>query len=390
MTVRALIGLLAFVLAGCADGPAAEGPRQCTPAPEAAPAPLNACGGGARVTVASVGDVLLHAALQRRGYAEGFDAIWGRAAPWLESADIVTANLEGPAAAGVARGGRPADDPGPVFDGVVYSGYPQFNYHPSAIDALRALGVDLVSTANNHALDRGTRGVDATLAALAARGMAHTGTIARGAPRDFATRLDTPLGPVAFIACSYDTNGIADPGRQVLLCHRDRAELLALVRAEAARGAVIVLPHWGVEYSHRPTSRQRALARDLAGAGATAVIGAHPHVVQPWETVEGAAGVQVPVIHSLGNFVSAQGALARRTGIIVRVELCRGSRGRPVAAGAGWVPVMMLWTPRGPELYRPRPGADAGPGAARALVERLIPGRDLSVAAQCRPDGQGG
>jgi poly-gamma-glutamate capsule biosynthesis protein CapA/YwtB (metallophosphatase superfamily) len=66
-------------------------------------------------------------------------------------------------------------DPGRVFDRNVYSSYPRFNYHASLLDDLIRSGVDVVSTANNHALDRESTGVDATIAALDRVGLAHTG-----------------------------------------------------------------------------------------------------------------------------------------------------------------------------------------------------------------------
>jgi len=365
--------------AGPAAGQAA--PALCRPDPARIPV-VNACTDRARVSVAVVGDVLLHAPLQRRGYRYGFHTIWGAAVPVLRAADIAIANLEGPVAPGLLRGGRRVADPGPVFDGAVYTGYPAFNYHPVVIDALRAAGVDAVTTANNHAMDRGPAGAVATLAELRRRGMAATGTTDPGAPRDFAARLPTALGTLSLIGCSYGTNGLPDPHRQVLLCFRDRAELLARVRVEAARpgsAGVIVLPHWGTEYNHQPGQDQRALARDLVAAGALAVVGTHPHVVQPWEVLTGPAG-RVPVVHSTGNFVSGQVELARRTGLMVWMDLCRTPRG--VAVGAlGHLPMVMTFE-QGPVLTLPGLGAQS---AARALLDRLVPGSDLTGALVCGP-----
>ena len=108
----------------------------------------------------------------------------------------------------------------------------------------------------------------------------------RGAPRHFTAEIPTILGRLVLVACSFSTNGVPDPGDQVLLCYRDRAELLRLIRDSAVRpgvAGVLVLPHWGVEYTHRPLAIDRALAAEMAGAGALAVIGTHPHVVQPWD-----------------------------------------------------------------------------------------------------------
>jgi poly-gamma-glutamate synthesis protein (capsule biosynthesis protein) len=372
--------LLSIVLALLAGGAKAQ--PLCRPEPTAIPV-VNACARGPRVSVAVVGDVLLHEVLQRVGYRYGFAVLWQAAVPILSAADVAIANLEVPTAPGFARGGRRRADPGAVFDGVVHTDYPQFNAHPSVIDALAAAGVDAVTVANNHALDRGPAGLDATLGELAARRMPATGAIVGGAPRDFAVRLPTRLGVLALIGCTYGTNGIPDPRRQVLNCFQDRAELLALVRAESARpgaAGVIVLPHWGDEYSHSPNAAQRALAAELAQAGALAVVGTHPHVVQPWEYPQGPRG-RVPVVHSTGNFVAAQIELSRRVGILAWLDLCPTAQGVAVGA-AGHLPMVMDFD-RWPQVTIPDAEAAGSGAAARALLDRLLPGTDLTAALTC-------
>ena len=359
---------------------AAQAQQVCAPR---ALAQVNACQGSARVSLAVVGDVLLHRALQSRGYGRGFASIWGAAIPLLSAADLAIANLEGPTAAGFSMNGRQIQDPGPVLDGTVYSGYPRFNYHPVVINDLRAAGVDVVTTANNHALDRGPRGLDATLAALDAARMSHVGAVPGGAPRFSPLRLRTRVGALSLIACTFSTNGTADPQAQVPRCYRDRAQLLRLVRQEAARGAgVLVLPHWGQEYVLSPNARQRRLARDLVAAGAMAVIGTHPHVPQPWEMISGPAGT-VPIIYSTGNFVAAQPPLERATSVLAWLELCSGPVA-PRVAGAGFVPLQMEFEGADPSLTLPRPGMGPRAAAGHALLVRMIPGYDLTAMTQCR------
>ncbi|WP_172298725.1 CapA family protein [Pseudoruegeria sp. HB172150] len=333
----------------------AQAGAMCRAVIEPAPATVNSCTGGSTVTIAAVGDVLLHRPLQRHGYASrnGFRNIWRTAEPFISRADIAYANLEGPAAQGVSRTLQDIRDPGAKLDEVVYTGYPQFNYNPRIVKQLKAAGFDVVSTANNHAMDRGPLGADRTIAALKSARLSHTGTIAAGAGRSFVTHVDSPAGPVAFIACSFDTNGLADPSRQVLRCYRDRAELLSIIRQQARNpqvAGVIVTPHWGSEYATTPDAAQRSLARDMAAAGATAILGAHPHVVQRWDWLSGPVGKTL-AIYSLGNFVSGQlDALNRRSGALAWLELCRGATGKLAVAQAGWIPVVMYKTAQGPYL----------------------------------------
>ena len=304
-----------------------------------------ACAEGDRITIAAVGDVLLHGPLQQQAYADpdGFRSLWQEALPLLANADITYANLEGTTAAGVDSAGRSVPDPGRVF-GSVYTSYPQFNYHPSLLRDLLASGVDVVSTANNHSMDRHSLGVDRTIDALEEAGLAFTGTRRRGESRSWAVRTNVRGVRLSFIACTYGTNGIRDPYDQVFLCFQQRDELLSLVSAEAARAdvdAVIVTPHWGDEYHATPNRGQVELAHDLLEAGALAVIGSHPHVLQPWEKHVTSDGREGFVIYSLGNFVSNQTTLPKQSTLLLYLGLTKDHDGIVRIHGARYVPMYM-------------------------------------------------
>lgn len=387
----ALITLLA-ALAGCvpeAGRPpavplATGGPVDtCTGAPEFEATPLNACT-GPRVRLAFVGDVLLHTQLQDHGYKVGFGNVWHQPARYLSAADLAVANLEGAVAPGVAQNGASGPDPGPRVDNRVYTGFPQFNYHPVVLRDLKAAGVDLVTTANNHAMDRGVTGADMTLAEVAKAGLSAVGTVPSTGPGDFVHRRATPAGTLAFIACSFSTNGLPDPKGQVLRCYRDQARLTELVRREAANpgiAGVIVLPHWGKEYTTRPSTRQRALARALVAAGATAVVGTHPHAVQPFETLTGPGGARAPVIYSTGNFVSIQDFMPSKVGAMALLDLCRGADGRAVAERAGWIAMEMLFTSQGYWAEIAPRGTQGRTGRAEAFLNEVAPGYSAQPAA---------
>lgn len=305
------------------------------------------------ITLAAVGDVLLHDAFQRWAaeQPEGFYASMKNVGDLLSGTDVTVANLEGPAADNVAVGGKRVAPPETRYDGNVYKGYPLFNYHPSIITDLQRLGVDVLQTANNHSLDRGSLGVDRTIEALNAVKMPHTGTrlsTAKAAGFNWATSYTVKRGErsykFAFISCSYGTNGNPDPKSQLLMCYDQRDALLAQVRALSAdksNAAVIVLPHWGLEYQPQPESQQTALAQDLAEAGATAIIGTHPHVVQPEAILNTRDGRRVPVVYSLGNFVSYQIGLPRLSTVIHMLGFTPTRDGRLAATMTGWIPLRM-------------------------------------------------
>ncbi len=297
------------------------------------------------IVIALVGDVLLHGSLQRQAFAhpEGFRSLWAEVEDILQGADLAYANLEGPIAEGVDKVGGLVAAPVEHFDDWVYSSYPMFNYHPALAPALRAAGIDVVSTANNHSLDRFAVGADRTLQAVQAAGLAHTGTRPSDRP-DAPWHTVTRSGDrsIAWLACTYGTNGIPDRAGQVLLCFEQQDEVLASIArlsADPAIDAVILTPHWGNEYWHDPTAQQRALAHAAIAAGAAAVVGSHPHVVQPWERHVTAGGREGFILYSLGNFVSGQRELPRRTAIILLLGLAETPDGRLTVAGARYVPI---------------------------------------------------
>jgi hypothetical protein len=354
-----------------------------------------ACEPDQRIVIAAVGDLLLHHELQIQATKakERFRVLWADVEDLLRAADLTYANLEVPLAAGVLRSGEEAPDPGLVFDRKVYTAYPRFNVHPSLAHDLVASGIDVVSTANNHALDRGALGVDRTLAALKAAGLRYTGTRAREKPGPW--HAVTQAGPftVAWLACTLHTNRIADEAGQVLRCFDSKTQVADAIRTLARTpgiDAVIVTPHWGKEYAPTATKQQAEFARRWAEAGAAAIIGSHPHVLQPWEVLTTSDGREVLVVYSLGNFVSHQPELPKRSTAIVYFGLGRAGEGPPFVYGAGYVPVHVRQT--GDEFFAEAIDRVGGPADARAHVvanfgaaNLLAPEAPIEVAPQCWP-----
>ena len=343
------------------------------------------------LVIAAVGDVLLHDAVQREAAQSpfGHDGLWSDVADLLRAADIAYANLEGPLADGVTADGRLVDHAVGRYDGVVYSGYPRFNYPSTVAGALARAGIGVVSTANNHALDRDGIGVERTLAALTAAGLQATGTRPRGPPRPPWHTVCAARGyRVAWLSCTYGVNGIADPAGQVLMCYDDRQAVLdtiARLAADPAIDAVILAPHWGVEYSHAPLARQRGLAHEALDAGAAAVIGSHPHVVQPIEIRTTVDGRRAPIAYSLGNFVSNQRPLPCRASIILLINLAEGPDGRLHAAAIRWVPIGVDFRPTSDGRsvrVRPLDGSSADATAMGAHLVSIL--GDRAMAASTR------
>lgn len=284
------------------------------------------CGAGDEISIAVGGDIIIQPELEARARAGGtpYRSFWQAIEPVIGAADIAYANLEGPVAVDEADARTVPASVNAV------SSMPQalsFNYGASLIVDLKAAGFDVVSTANNHALDRGSVGADLTIDRLERGGLAFTGTRKRSSKGLWSTLTRARGFTVAWLACTYGTNGIPDLRRQVLYCFKDRQEVLseiARLHDDASVDAVILVPHWGIENSTVIEQRQRDLARSAIEAGALAVVGTHSHVLQRWERVVASDGREGLVIYSTGNLVSAQTAPNQRIGIIGILELAKG------------------------------------------------------------------
>ncbi|MDR3491838.1 MAG: CapA family protein [Gammaproteobacteria bacterium] len=286
----------------------------------------HSCTTGSSIVIAAVGDVILHPPLQQKGAQKGFESLWKEAIPYIKSADIAYANLEGPMAPGLN-----------------YTGFPLFNYPPSLGSALKESGFDILSTANNHALDRVSIGVDETIASLDKINMAHVGTRKLGSQQEMFYIMPYKDFKIAWISCTEHTNGITNGDNQILYCYKKNDKQWILNKIHELKNqvdAIIVAPHWGEQYQFTPNKNQIHFAHEVLNAGATVVIGSHPHVLQPLEKYLTPDGRSTFIMYSLGNFVSYQGTPKNRSTIILLFGLTKTSQGTLIN-GIRFVPMYM-------------------------------------------------
>lgn len=211
-----------------------------------------------------------------------------------------------------------------TFAGAPYSGYPTFSSPDAMGEALRNVGFDVLTTANNHTADKGKKGIVRTLDMLDSLGIAHTGSYRDMAARDRMNPLIVEVKGVriAILAYTYGTNGMPVPAPtwvdpiDTVMMKKD------LQRADSLGADYrIVQIHWGVEYRKEPDSEQLELARKLHRYGADAIIGSHPHVVQRSEWLKTDTRTSF-VIYSMGNFISNQRKpAATRGGMLLSLTL---------------------------------------------------------------------
>lgn len=234
-----------------------------------------------------VGDLMLARAVEwsmkERGAEYPF-ALWNVVS--FTDADAVIANFEG-----TIR----------TTENLEQTNVMAFDTLPEYVLPLKDAGFTHLSLANNHADDFGQTTTDFTRATIA-----DTGIIPFGDPfasESFVTRIDgdIPVSLIGFHAFNEATSGIVE----------------AIRSEDAAGNFVIIYPHWGVEYDHEPSAYQTTAAQMWIDAGADLIIGAHPHVVQSTEIING-----VPVVYSLGNFLFDQDfSRATQIGAVADVTL---------------------------------------------------------------------
>lgn len=222
-----------------------------------------------------------------------------------------------------------------------HSGYPCFNAPTEYLDALADVGFDMMLTANNHTLDRGARGLRATLTELDARRLDHIGTYLNDSARAVALHKIVTINgfKIGFTNYTYGTNGIK-PRDGVVVDYIDRQRIKADVEDCRRSGAelVCVCIHWGDEYSLLPNREQRNLADFLEAIGVDMIIGAHPHVIQPFELRPNRYYPErnVLLVYSLGNFISNMKTADTRGGAMVQVKLFRGDDHKAVVQSADY------------------------------------------------------
>lgn len=302
----------------------------------------HACENGTKITLGAVGDFLMHQPFQVKAERQKtFQKIWSQWLPYMKGVDQMYGNLETPTAPGLTRGGGTAPDPGNKFDNHVHTSYPEFNVHEGLLHDLMQSGIDVVSTANNHALDRGPRGVEGTIAELEKYGLPYTGTRRTNDKQsDWSTSLTSKGVKVAWLACTLVLNS-ADKNKQVLHCQRDWETVQAAIRLLRKNSdAVIITPHWGDEGQTRQNNLQTKFGRAFLDAGATAVIGAHPHVVQPMEQYKTVDGREGFIIYSLGNFTTFNPAIVQKTTMFFTLGLTKNEYGTGIN-GVKYIPAFV-------------------------------------------------
>ncbi|MGB8492708.1 MAG: CapA family protein [Bacteroidales bacterium] len=267
-----------------------------------------------KLSILFIGDIMGHdeqiwSAEDRATHTYNYDDVFKYIEPEVSEADLAIANLE------VTLAGTP------------YSGYPAFSSPVALAKSCYKAGIDCFVSANNHAADRGKRGIINTIFRLDSLGIPHTGTFFNNAERDsvYPLILRKKGFSLALLNYTYGTNGINVPPPEIVnMLDRN------LITADIAKAksmnpdAIILFLHWGTEYDTIPSKSQTDLANYFFGLGVDLIIGSHPHVLQKmiW-TKNPESGRDNLLVYSLGNFVSNQRRQGTDGGSMVKIVLER-------------------------------------------------------------------
>ena len=264
------------------------------------------------IQLITVGDIMMHEPQISSGYNEktktyNYDYMYEEVAPYLKEGDLTIGNLE------LTLSGANQK----------YTGYPQFNAPDAVADALIKAGFDLLTTANNHSLDRKFAGLERTISVLEERGLLHTGTYRTKAESQSILIQEVKGTKIAFLAYTYGTNGIkVDKGKEYSVNYINQDKMAKDIKLARQKGAelICVSVHFGVEYMRTPHKAQKQLVEFLVEQGVDIILGSHPHVLQPIEIRE-AQGKETVILYSQGNFISGQRTKYRETSAIFSIFL---------------------------------------------------------------------
>jgi poly-gamma-glutamate capsule biosynthesis protein CapA/YwtB (metallophosphatase superfamily) len=275
----------------------------------------------ATITIVAVGDLLFDSRPRRMIDAKGPAAPLAKVASRLSRADLTIANLESTLS---NRGAPVLGKPASLI----------FNGNPKGALTLASAGIDVVSNANNHAMDHGRIALADTIAALDKAGIKHAGAGMNTTQAWAPAYLVVKGRRIAYIAATQIVPSYFLPSatRAGVANGHDMKRLVATVKAARKKADIVIVSvHWGIERSYTANAGQKHDARALIDAGADLVLSHHPHVLQGIDTYKGKL-----IAYSLGNFLFPYKSASGRESFILGFEY-----GRKGVANITAVPVYL-------------------------------------------------
>ena len=267
------------------------------------------------INIAFTGDIMCHNTMYNDAYDSStetydFSYLFQNVKYYLQTPDLTVGNLE------------------TTFAGskIGYSSYPTFNTPEILAKNLKKVGFDVVSTANNHCMDKKYNGIESTIKYLDEADLAHTGTYTSEESKNTILIQNIKGIKIAFIGFTYGTNGIPVPAdKNYAVNFLDEETILSQISLakEQTPDIICALVHWGTEYQTTPNSSQKQIAKLLIDNDVKLIIGNHPHVPQPLKLQKNANDQDVFIAYSLGNFMADQSKTYTRDSLILNLTITK-------------------------------------------------------------------
>lgn len=328
------------------------------------------------IRIAAAGDIMFHetqldSAYNAKTNSYDFNSFFDDVKPFIESADLALVNLE------TTLGGAE----------IGYRGYPTFNSPDETIDAIKNAGFDVLTTANNHSLDTGSKGLKRTAKIIREKGLSSVGSYDKK-PESRVLMQEVKGIKIAVLSYTESTNGLGDqyPAEELnaMLNLMDKDIIKEDIQEAKERDAdlIITFMHWGEEYMESPNATQVEFAEMMAEEGVDIILGSHPHVIQKSEFLE-VDDHKAFVIYSMGNFVSNQrretlgdGKEGTEDGVIVNFDIRKNDQtGETIIQNVEYTPT---W------VYRNKEKGESQYTYRILPIENFLDSTDISKVFQDR------
>lgn len=290
----------------------------------------------------AVGDNIAHSPIYKSGKGEGdvwnYDHIYEPVKKDIEEADLSLVTQE------------------TIFveDRNNVSGYPAFGTPVEIGDALVNAGFDVIAHSSNHVLDKGTKSIEYTLdwweqthPEIEVLGIHKTAEEAEGISVIRCKNLK-----IAMLDYTYSFNGIEMPKEKEYLADLFDEEKARkdIQKAKDLADVVIVVMHVGDEYVQEVDEQTKNWTDLFLEEGVDIVIGSHPHVIRPMETLTGEDGHKMLVYYSLGNFVATQNDLPCLLGGMAKITIRKDlESGEIQIPNHEYIPLLMYYDRENPK-----------------------------------------
>lgn len=282
------------------------------------------------IRISAVGDILCENSILEDAYDKGtqnydFTSMFKNMSTFFADSDITVGTME------------------TNYTDNKYSGYGQRNSPISFAEALKNIGIDLVSISTNHSLDYGIEGLQETKRALEGIGYDVVGDNLGESRVKIKTIKNTKI---AFLSYTYgfeNQNSKTEDELDSANMYNSEIAKEDLEYAKENADYSIIIMHWGDAYSTKPNKEQQNIAKFLVENGADMILGNHASAVQKMEIMQSPEGKNVLVAYSLGNYISGETMDISKIELVLNIELRKsGETGEVVLSKVDYTPIYVL------------------------------------------------